>query len=57
VHFYLPFPTYFTLETKGEFVTTRAEKGAEDNFLNRFFEKRGFLKYLSYKEYRKSIKS
>lgn len=57
MHFYLPFPTYFTLETKGEFVTTRAEKGAEDNFLNRFFEKRGFLKYLSYKEYRKSIKS
>ena len=35
VHFSLPFPAYFTLETKSEFGTTRAEKGVEDNFLNK----------------------
>ena len=35
VHFSLPFPTYFTLETKSEFGTTRVEKGVEDNFLNK----------------------
>jgi hypothetical protein len=35
VHFSLPFPTYFTLETKSGFGTTRAEKGVEDNFLNK----------------------
>jgi hypothetical protein len=35
VHFSLPFPTYFTLKTKSEFGTTRAEKGIEDNFLNK----------------------
>jgi len=34
VHFSLPFPTYFTLETKSEFGATRVEKGIEDNFLN-----------------------
>jgi hypothetical protein len=34
VHFSLPFPTYFTLETKSEFGTNRVEKGIEDNFLN-----------------------
>jgi len=37
VHFSLPFPTYFTLETKSEFGTTRAEKGVEDNFPNKHF--------------------
>ena len=35
VHFYLPFPTYFTLEIKGEFGTTRVEKGIDENFLNK----------------------
>ena len=35
VHFGLPFPTYFTLETKSEFGIARAEKGIEDNFLNK----------------------
>jgi len=35
VHFSLPFPVYFILETKSEFGTTRAEKGVEDNFLNK----------------------
>ena len=35
VHFSLPFPIYFTLETKSEFSTTRAEKGVEDNFYNK----------------------
>jgi hypothetical protein len=35
VHFSLPFPTYFALETKSEFGTTRAEKGVGDNFLNK----------------------
>ena len=35
VHFSLSFPTYFTLETKSEFGTTRAEKDVEDNFLNK----------------------
>ena len=35
VHFSLPFPTYFTLETKSEFGANRAEKGVEDNFLNK----------------------
>jgi hypothetical protein len=35
VYFSLPFPTYFTFETKSEFGTTRAEKGVEDNFLNK----------------------
>jgi len=34
VHFSLPFPAYFTRETKSEFGTTRAEKGIEDTFLN-----------------------
>ena len=32
VHFSLPFPIYFTLETKSEFGITKAEKGVEDNF-------------------------
>ena len=36
VHFSLPFPAYFILETKSEFGTTRAEKGVEDNFLNKY---------------------
>ncbi len=35
VHFSLPFPTYFTLETKGNFGSTRVKKGVEDNFLNK----------------------
>jgi len=35
VHFSLPFPTYFTLETKNKFGTTRAEKGVEDNFITK----------------------
>jgi len=35
VHFNLPFPTYFTLETKSEFGANRAEKGMENNFLNK----------------------
>ena len=37
MHFNLPFPTYFTLETKGEFVTTRAEKAVKEitNNLNK----------------------
>ena len=35
VHFSLPFPVYFTLETKNEFGTTRAEKCIEDNFYNK----------------------
>jgi len=35
VHFSLPFPAYFTLKTKSEFGTARAEKGIEDNFLNK----------------------
>ena len=35
MHFSLPFPIYFTLETKSEFGTTRAEKGTEDDFLNK----------------------
>ncbi|GAH54950.1 unnamed protein product [marine sediment metagenome] len=37
MHFSLPFPTYFTLETEtiSEFGTTRAEKGVEDNFPNK----------------------
>jgi len=35
VHFSLPFPTYFTLETKSEFSTNRAENGVEDNFPNK----------------------
>ncbi len=35
MHFSLPFPIYFTLETKREFGTTRAEKSVEDNFLNK----------------------
>ena len=37
VHFSLPFPftTYFTLETKSELGIARAEKGIEDNFLNK----------------------
>ena len=36
VHFSLPFPTYFTPETKSGFGTTRAEKGVEDNFPNEY---------------------
>jgi hypothetical protein len=35
VHFSLSFPIYFTLETKSEFGTARAEKDVEDNFLNK----------------------
>jgi len=35
LRFSLPFPTYFTLETKSGFGTTRAEKGVEDNFPNK----------------------
>lgn len=35
VHFSLPFPTYFTLEIKSEVSSTRAEKGVEDNFLDK----------------------
>lgn len=35
MHFYLPFPTYFTLETKSELGITRAEEDVEDNFLNK----------------------
>ncbi len=35
MHFSLSFTTYFTLETKREFGTARAEKGVEDNFLNK----------------------
>jgi len=35
VHFSLPFPTYFILETKSELGIARAEKGVEDNFLNK----------------------
>ncbi len=35
VHFSLSFSTYFILETKSEFGTTRVEKGVEDNFLNK----------------------
>ena len=35
MHFNLPFPAYCTLETKGEFGTTRAKKDLEDNFLNK----------------------
>ena len=34
MHFSLLFRIYFTLETKSEFGTTRAEKGVEDNFPN-----------------------
>jgi len=34
VHFSLPFPTYFALETKREFGIARVEKGVEDNFHN-----------------------
>ena len=34
LHFSLPFPTYFTLEIKSEFGTTRAERSVEENFLN-----------------------
>ena len=37
VHFSLPFPIDFTLETKSDFGTTRAEKGIEDNFPNKHF--------------------
>ena len=36
VHFSLPFPIYFTLETKIELVIARAEKGIEDNFQNKY---------------------
>ena len=32
VHFSLPFPIYFTLETKSEFGTNGAERGIEDIF-------------------------
>jgi len=35
VHCSLPFPIYFTLETKSKLGTTRAEMGVEDNFLNK----------------------
>ena len=35
MHFSLPFPTYFTLETKSEFGATRAEKGIEEYFPNK----------------------
>lgn len=35
VHFSLPFPIYFTLETKSEFGVTRAEKDIEYNFLSK----------------------
>jgi len=35
VYFSLQFPIYFTLETKGEFGTTRVEKGIDENFLNK----------------------
>jgi hypothetical protein len=34
LHFSLPFPTYFTFETKSEFGTNRVEKVIEDNFRN-----------------------
>jgi hypothetical protein len=33
VHFSLPFPIYFTLETKSKFSTTREERGVEDIFI------------------------
>ena len=35
MHFSLPFPIYFTLEAKSEFGIVKAEKGVEDNFLNK----------------------